>query len=158
MKPKPALHDIIRRSETYRCTDGTPQVDGLPTDLIRQGDAPYLERHFLIGGKGSSSARYHHILTSDPQHLHDHPWDFISVIISGSYIETTEDNEVEYGPGSVLVRRAEQLHRLTLTNGPVWTFVTTSAPRRTWGFAADDGWMPWWQYQDTDQSAKRTNG
>lgn len=145
----PTLFDRISSSLSIKPEAGVPHVSDLPSDLIRQWDQPYMERYFLLGGSNrsaGSTARYHHILASDGADLHDHPWDFVSVILSGRYVETTPTSEDEFGPGSVLVRTAEQLHRLTLPDGPVWTFVMLSPVRRRWGFQTDDGWVHWSDY------------
>jgi hypothetical protein len=128
--------------------EGIPNVEGLPRDLrTRQGEQ-YMERFFLLGGARTPgwSARFHHILGSDSRDLHDHPWDFISVILAGSYTETTASGDETYGPGSVLTRKAEHLHRLTLQH-PVWTFVLTGPARRDWGFQTARGWVNWYQYE-----------
>lgn len=124
---------------------GVPDVSGLSGDLIEQMGEPYMRRHFLLGqpNSGGGTSRFHEILCSDRLELHDHPWDFLSVIMSGRYIERTPDGEQEWGAGSVLARRAEDLHRLTLPDGPVWTLVVTGATRRRWGFDTPAGWVPW---------------
>lgn len=135
-------------SQSVTLNDGQPDTTGLPSDLIEQDGAPYMERFFLIGADAQvpgSKARYHHILRSDQAALHDHPWDFVSVILSGSYVETTPDSEQEFGPGSVLVRKAEQLHRLTLRE-PAWTLIFVGPARRKWGFQTADGWVHWPTY------------
>lgn len=141
-----SLFDRITRTISVEPDDGVPHVSDLPSDLISQFDTPYMERYFLLGNNKGSGSRFHHILKSDVADLHDHPWNFVSVIISGRYIETTPTTEHEYGPGSVLVRTAEQLHRLTLPDGPVWTFISVSKPRRKWGFQTSDGWVHWSRY------------
>jgi hypothetical protein len=147
MSSRPTLFDYATRSMAVQQTDGTPDTTGLPTDLITIDGQPYLERFFLLGSaRSQGSARYHHILSSDPQDMHDHPWDFITTILSGSYVETTTDSECEYGPGSVLVRRAEHLHRLTISS-PVWTMVVTSPARRSWGYQVGARWVPWQSYR-----------
>lgn len=147
-RPKVTVFDLIaaHARPPVPLIDGQPDITGLPTDTIVSHGHDYMTRHYLVGSPHGMSARYHHILTSDEDpHLHDHPWDFISVILAGSYVELTPDSETEYGPGSVLPRQAEQAHRLTLTK-PVWTFVITSPARRRWGFHTDDGWTPWQTY------------
>jgi len=54
----------------------------------------YLRRFFLWNGKltpGEYKPRIylHHILRSDKdRHLHDHPWDYSSIILKGGYFET----------------------------------------------------------------------
>lgn len=152
-RPKPTLFDYITDSTAIIPTGGEPDVDWLPNDVIECRDGkPYMRRYYLLGQHnttGGSTARYHQILESDEADLHDHPWDFVSVILSGSYVESTPDGEQEYGPGSVLVRNAEQLHRLTLpARKPVWTFVTLGPTRRTWGFQTPGGWTHWRDYLD----------
>lgn len=145
----PSVFDRIRASQSVTTRDGQPNVDGLLCDVIEQGGRPYMERFFLLGPNAAapgSKARYHHILQSDLQDVHDHPWDFVSVILAGSYIETTPTSEAEFGPGSVLVRKAEDFHRLTLRDGPVWSFIVVGPARRRWGFQTGDGWLPWQQY------------
>jgi len=153
---KSGMFDHVTQSISMRPDGGVPQVADLPADVIEQDGKPYMRRYFLLGQNnqtGGSSARYHQILESDMADLHDHPWDFVSVILSGSYVETTIDGEREYGPGSVLVRPAEHLHRLTIpARKPVWTFITLGPPRRRWGFQTNDGWTPWRDYLDADNA------
>lgn len=152
-RPMPSLFDWATASLSFQPEAGVPHVGDLPHDLISQFNQPYMERYYLLGGSNrapGTTARYHHILASDVADLHDHPWDFLSVIISGRYIETTPTTEQEYGPGSVLVRKAEQLHRLTLPDGPVWTFVVIGPARRRWGFKTTNGWMHWTDYLGID--------
>jgi hypothetical protein len=43
--------------------------------------------------------------------LHDHPWNFVSIILKGGYQEVTNDGIVRYAPGSILVRPCEWRHR-----------------------------------------------
>jgi hypothetical protein len=93
--------------------------------------------------------RLHKILRSDQDRdLHDHPWDFLSFILSGAYAELTPDGrERAFVPGDVNVKRAEDLHSLRLLNGdPVWTLVVTGPRRRRWGFATPSGWVHWREY------------
>lgn len=150
-KPAPGLFDLLlhaRPPTVVPNADGEPDVAGLPSDLIQTDGQDYMRRYFLLGGPTipGATARYHQILRSDGAHLHDHPWDFVSVILKGRYIETTPAGDTEYVAGCVLPRPAEALHRLALPDGPVWTFVITSSARRAWGFATDDGWVPWRTY------------
>jgi hypothetical protein len=148
-----SLFDRIGSSSSLPLVDGAPPVDRLPTDLVERFGEPYMRRHFLLGGSAGargSTARFHQLLTSDGADMHDHPWDFVSVILAGRYVETTPDGEREFGPGSVLVRRAEDVHRLTLPDGPVWTFVTLGPARRRWGFHTAAGWVHWRDYVERE--------
>lgn len=85
----------------------------------------------------------HHILESDKDlDLHDHPWNFQSLILSGSYLELVkfvDENFVStkievHLPGDVLKRQAEDVHKIKLRTESVWTLVFTSKPIRNWGY------------------------
>jgi hypothetical protein len=129
-----------------RFTDGAPDVTGLPFDEIgAAGAGVYMRRHYLERSR-SHDLRFHHILKSDPgRDLHDHPWDFTALLLSGGYIEHTPAGALRYDAPCVIVRAAEDLHRLELT-APVWTLVVTGPVRRRWGFQTPTGWVPWRRY------------
>lgn len=94
------------------------------------------------------SARVHEILGSDPgRDLHDHPWNFTSTILLGSYREVTPDGEHTFGPGDEIERRAIDPHRLVVLDGPVWTMVRTGPAIRRWGFTTASGWVHWREYE-----------
>jgi len=141
-----------------RFKDGVPDITGLPSDTItnRAGE-PYMHRYFLEGAPTvTPSIRLHHILLSDEDlYLHDHPWDFVTLLLAGRYVETTDTGDTEHTAPTALYRRAEDPHRLTLPDGPVWTYVTTGQARRTWGFWTDEGWIGW--RQNASQDANSSN-
>ncbi len=63
---------------------------------------------------------------------HDHPWDFLALVLRGGYHERTPDGETTWrGPGSLLFRRAEFAHN---TKGTWWSVVFTGPKRRKWSF------------------------
>lgn len=118
--------------------------------FVRFDIGTYMERWLLVHPWGT--VRLHHIMRSDADpHPHDHPWDFWSIILWGSYEEELwvsdgEDRGVwmtwtppRWWPRFV---RAEQLHRLEL-KAPVWTLVFSGPARREWGFQTEDGWVHW---------------
>jgi hypothetical protein len=123
---------------------GPPGTDlrRLPCDrLLASGGTEYMRRYYAAHGRGQQ-ARFHHILASDPGYdLHDHPWDFVSKLLSGTYIEHTPDGVIRYEAPCVIVRKAEQLHRLELPDGPVWSYVILGEVRRRWGFMTGHGWV-----------------
>lgn len=111
--------------------------------------------------------RLHNILKSDEgRDFHDHPFSFVSLILRGGYMEHrpgcngrrfvgwwlrgSADVPLcgcqRYYPGSVVRRRAEDLHRLELFGRPAWTLVVTGPYRRTWGFKTTAGWIPFTSY------------
>ncbi len=116
------------------------------------GDDLYMRR-WRIGHRFRWSLRIHHIVRSDrDRELHDHPFDFVSLILWGGYVEITPTRFTDpegtpnhrrwYGPGSIIRRKAENLHRLELKR-PAWTLVLRGPIRREWGFVTTMGWVPW---------------
>lgn len=82
-----------------------------------QGDADsvYMERYFLF--KRERVGIYlHHFLRSDTDRaLHDHPWSFVTIILSGGYWEHLEGGQCVWRrPGTVLFRRATHRHYVQL--------------------------------------------
>lgn len=95
------------------------------------------------------TVRLHHILRSDEARaLHDHPWDFCSLLLSGGYLEVRQDVVKWWPRFSIVRRRAEDLHRLVIPK-PVWTLVITGPKRREWGFRLPTGeWIHWKKAQE----------
>jgi hypothetical protein len=108
------------------------------------------------------SARVHHIATADhDRHLHDHPWNFISVVLGGRYIERrprevepcfTQDDDSELGlltvrhAGSLAFRRATDRHAITYVSDGVWTLFIYGATVQWWGFYTKAGKIHWRDY------------
>lgn len=152
----------------------------LGRDDIVFGDKTYMRRWLLPQRwwpraltKFLPGIRVHNIMTSDEDRaLHCHPFDFMTIILKGGYTEYTADGKSRfYGPGSILFRKAETLHRLELPGtdiytrrhdgillhegryeDPAWTFVIRGPIRRTWGFQTDQGWVPWYEFQGAGES------
>jgi hypothetical protein len=121
--------------------DGRPDVAGLRYDPVVDGTYR-LDRYHVHESK-PWNVRYHHIRTSDPSDLHDHPWDYVTTLLAGAYLEVTEDGAQLYRAPRTLVRQAEDAHRLELPEGPVWSLLVTGPVRRPWGFYTDRGWVHW---------------
>lgn len=123
-------------------------------------------RRWLFGPKGWYGLRLHCIECSDAdRELHDHPFSFVSIILRGGYWEHTPDGRrTWYGPGSVVFRSAEALHRLELENSiesggtwhgyptivrvprKAWTLVIRGPHRRRWGFVKGGEWESWQRF------------
>lgn len=90
------------------------------------------------------SFRLHLIMRSDrAEGLHDHPFDFWSLLLTGSYDEVLGGGAIKHWPRWSWVRRkAETQHRL-IVKEPVWTLVWASPNRRPWGFVLDGVWTYW---------------
>lgn len=102
------------------------------------------------------AVRVHKILRSDiGGDFHNHPWNFVSVLLMGNYSEVTPcynkndfyvgELETYYHQGSILFRNHSHMHRLNLVDKtvlgnchthflPVWTLFITGPKKRKWGF------------------------
>lgn len=87
------------------------------------------------------SIRLHKFSESDdPRALHDHPWWFVTLILSGGYLDVTheEDGSVNYermGRFSFRYRPMGHKHTVKLLNDkPSWSIVLTGRQRHRWGF------------------------
>jgi hypothetical protein len=106
-------------------------------------------RRFRIYETEWSSLYIHQILKSDEDlDKHDHPWDFSSLILSGSYSEdynVAPDFETVYHKtyyiGDIVEHDADDAHKITLNSPEVWTLVCTSGREREWGYQTPDGWV-----------------
>lgn len=139
------------------------------SDIALDGDL-YMRR-WRFGAEWMPGFRVHNLVRSDKdRELHDHPFDFVSIILKGGYFEWTPtadggQQRKWYGPGSVIRRRAEDLHRIELNRRPTlfeqsgvyvagsggedipaWTLVFRSRHRREWGFMTPAGWVHWKQF------------
>lgn len=120
--------------------------------------------------------RIHKILRSDNgRDFHNHPWNFISVILKGCYFEVTPkfdengfyqgENKTFYTDNDVLFRQHKHFHRLQLlvrsfynekdeyaiSYMPVWTLFITFRKRCSWGFMQKPyGITPHFLYKDKD--------
>ena len=125
--------------------------------VISVDDKPYLVRYRLLSLFGYG-LYLHHILRSDTQReLHDHPWNFVTFLLWGSYVE---ENFLCNDPKfvaksyrrrmwSLLFRKATDFHRLELQPGKtVWTLFFSGRKIRKWGFQTDEGWVPYDEYED----------
>lgn len=105
---------------------------------LREGtQEPYLERFFLLR-IGGYALFLHRFWASDQEGLHDHPWPFAKIVLTGGYYEEGLDGRREWrGPGSFGARSAEVLHRVHLpdeTRGKTWTLFAHGRRWRKWGF------------------------
>lgn len=104
-----------------------------------------LIRYFILNTRVFGIFLHHLISSDDDRALHDHPWSFITILLTGGYWEHTTTERLWRGRFSVLFRPAEWQHRLELEK-PVWTLVIKFRTRRSWGFIMKDGWHKWEKY------------
>lgn len=137
-----------------------------PDLVIAPDGQPYLYRWHVARGE-KASVYFHIQVSSDPERpLHDHPWDNMSVILSGGYDELWDDRpwDGDHGDppsppyvtrrlraGMTCFRKAEEAHRLLLPECFSYTMTLFSCgPKvREWGFWYPDGWRPYTEVTQT---------
>ncbi len=77
------------------------------------------------------------------RYCHDHPWDFVTFLLSGGYWEHTPEGRFWRRRFSILFRRAEWKHWVEVPKPNIWTLVIRRAARREWGFWTEKGWQRW---------------
>lgn len=115
-----------------------------PGHTVHRDGVLYMRRHFLAPRGYWPQVWMHELFISDPEiFLHDHPWDYASIIASGGYSEKSARGLNEFREGSVIMRDAESAHGLILLPGPgpVLTLFIAGKKRRSWGFYTNQGWV-----------------
>lgn len=151
----------IERREQLTDTLSVVYYDGTGPVNFRRRPIAWLLQRFDI------AVRVHEIVASDDDRaLHDHPWDYWSLILHGGYTEISSAGRVWYGPGSFIRHKAEHRHRLrlerprhpafpnayVLTGPPVpcLTLFVMFRKRQSWGFFVDGEKINWRDYRAAD--------
>jgi hypothetical protein len=106
---------------------------------------------------------FHRILKSDgDRDLHDHPYNFVSLIVKGYYWEKTQipnpkftHGMTRYGWLSINRKKAHESHQIVLERDylgfPItaWTLMFAGRRLRTWGFHTEEGFIPYDDYLAT---------
>lgn len=100
--------------------------------LSKQGELHF--KRFAIIETARLSLYIHTILLADEDlHLHSHPWNFISLILKGSYLEETPFgwNEKKFLTLSTMGRN--QVHKIErITKGSVFSLFLTYGEHKPW--------------------------
>lgn len=129
--------------------------------ILYRGKKPYLIRTTLFSCP-LFSIKIHKALMSDPGDLHDHPWNYLSIILWGGYyeetiatksillfvnnnppIDLTKNRQIIkwYKPGSFLFRKGNIPHKLIIPEGKhSISLIFTTRKWRDWGFIKDGRW------------------
>lgn len=120
----------------------------------------YLRRWWVIPRNEGCNVYLHEILHSDDDRAHhDHPWDNVSMLIEGSYIEHTGDVALERTAGSTVTRKATDAHRLEIPPGGRAVSLFITGPKlREWGFHCPSGWVPWQEFVAADNAGQVGRG
>jgi len=120
----------------------------------RTGSIPYLIRYYLFlkeRKKFPFNITLHKVLVSDEPTLHDHPWNYATLILKGGYWEhvpvfnqttggVVGSTKVWRGPGHFRYRTADDLHWLELPKDdqgneiPSWSLFFMGSKKKEWGF------------------------
>jgi len=123
----------------------------------RDGKVPYLIRYYVFLKNRKHfpfNITLHKVLVGDEPTLHDHPWNYATLILKGGYWEhiplknettggVVGTTRVWRGPGHFRYRKADDLHWLELAkdeNGneiPCWSLFFMGRKQKEWGF------LPW---------------
>lgn len=130
----------------------------------RKSGKDYMHRYYLFlkdRKRFPFNVTLHKIVRSDDPIFHDHPWPYMTIILSGGYYEHTPVFDVDgrqltevsrwRGPGSIIRRSANEYHWLELeSEKPVTTLFFMGPQQKEWGFMANTKqgyvWMPFKEY------------
>lgn len=99
----------------------------------------------------------HEMRRSDHERaLHDHPWNFISLVLRTGYEEITPHGSRWNPVGAVLWRPAGWQHRVIIKERPAWTLVLVGRRLRKWGFWVNGTWC-WWRHYNPDAATCEEN-
>lgn len=136
--------------------------------MDRQNRDPYLERYYVFFKERVTfpyNVFLHKFLKSDPDDVHDHPWNYFTIILKGGYYEWVaqfneegiKTCEVKHwrGPGSFRFGNTTTFHRIELKEGVTpWTLFFVGPKQREWGFLVKNKWIHYDQY--LTEQAKET--
>jgi hypothetical protein len=106
-----------------------------------------MHRWYIIPPNERQNLYLHHLLRSDEDVMHDHPWDSVSFVIKGGFTEHTPEGSFWRAPGDVISRRAADPHWLELPAGQTSVSLFFTGVRvRDWGFHCPGGWVPWQKF------------
>jgi len=142
--------DVPRLIQLARCT--TPD--------FTIGDI-FFRWHLIHCADDQYGIYLHHILDEDKRWPHDHPWNFISLVIEGKYDEfvflksagktPTFAKSVRTIHDGGVFRSASTAHFTEVSaEGGAWSIVLREPMSRSWGFRTEKEWVQWSEYVDSD--------
>lgn len=84
----------------------------------------------------------HNIYKHDEDlHLHDHPWNYFSFILKGSYVEETIKGKTLMSFGRLTKKDATDFHKISTVIKPTTTLFIIGKRKREWGYNVDGKWV-----------------
>lgn len=121
------------------------KTESLQPSLIIEKDGDFYMRRYVFYKNKFFSIYFHVIMREDAdQELHDHPWNFISIIVYGSYVEQLRYKKIIRREGSIAFRRATTAHRIAyLPTRLSYTLIIRGRRIREWYFWKSDRYLQW---------------
>jgi hypothetical protein len=77
---------------------------------------------------------HHWIGPDDDRAHHDHPWNFVTLVVKGGYWDMSPAGNDYVKAPAIRYRKAEHRHIVRPHPGEAWTILFTGPRIRTWGF------------------------
>lgn len=120
--------------------------------LVKEISSQLGELHFrrwrLINTPWFSLCLHKIFLGDEDKHCHDHPWNFISLILKGGYKEYYPNGSFrKFTFGKLNWKPAGFFHKIELLNGPAYTLVLCGPRFKRWGYSVDNQWIDSGKYR-----------
>lgn len=145
------FHDFMNKLGRYRL---------IPD---RKTGQDYMHRYYLFLKDRKwfpFNVTLHKIVKSDDPIFHDHPWPYMTIVLDGGYWEHTPifdvkgnkiaEKQVWRGPGSIIIRKANEYHWLELDCmiGYATTLFFMGPQQREWGFLSNTKKTKWIKHDE----------
>lgn len=88
-------------------------------------------------------------------HLHNHPWNFINMILKGSYTEQTVNGTILQKPFRINKRKGSDYHKiLNVHTNVVYTLFIIGSKRMEWGYLVNGKHVEHSQYRQLKRENK----
>lgn len=94
---------------------------------------PYMHRYMINLWLFSIRVHVWH-RSDDKRFLHNHPFNFLTIVLKGGYTDVQEGKTDVLSRGSVRFRKASHLHYVAWPNDPTITLLICGPKKQNWGF------------------------
>lgn len=113
----------------------------LPCRLIKIDDKPYLERYY-VGRIGKRIFYLHRFVSTHPNEpVHDHPFDGLSIVLTGRYLE--KKPIIPWGGGNIQGYYHKVIHIINKVPGNSFHAITDVEPETWTLFSHGERYKPW---------------
>lgn len=114
---------------------------------IAEPERDYLVRWRLVQTPWFGIFLHKILMIDNDINLHDHPWNFVTWIIKGAYLEERDGKQYSWDQGSIHKMSIGSFHKIShLWRVPTWSLVFVGPRKRQWGYQTKDGWVPRSEY------------